>query len=81
LESLASCLESKHKITDMTPEEKNVLNLLKHVNTISACILGSKASYFFICNEIYSYFGYFDLPHLFFTFNPSIAHSSIFQVM
>ncbi|KIK22973.1 hypothetical protein PISMIDRAFT_59196, partial [Pisolithus microcarpus 441] len=62
-------------------DEKNALNLLKHVNTIAACVPGSEASKFLICTEIRSYFGYFGLPHLFFTFNPSVVHSPIFQVM
>ncbi|KIK78680.1 hypothetical protein PAXRUDRAFT_163323, partial [Paxillus rubicundulus Ve08.2h10] len=59
----------------------DALSLLKHVNTISAHIPGSEASKIFIHNEICSYFSYFGLPHLFFTFNPSVAHSPIFQVM
>ncbi|KAH0826494.1 hypothetical protein J3R83DRAFT_5498 [Lanmaoa asiatica] len=42
---------------------------------------GSEASKIYIRNEIHSYFTYFGLPHLFFTFNPSVAHSPIFQVM
>ncbi|KIJ08064.1 hypothetical protein PAXINDRAFT_89417, partial [Paxillus involutus ATCC 200175] len=81
LNRVASRLELEHKISDMTQDEKNALNLLKHVNTISARIPGSEASKIFIRNEIRSYFGYFGLPLLFFTFNPSVAHSPIFQVM
>ncbi|KAF8426440.1 hypothetical protein L210DRAFT_3420655, partial [Boletus edulis BED1] len=81
LQRVANRLELEHRISDMTQEERNALSLLKHVNTISARIPGSEASKFFIRNEIRSYFGYFGLPHLFFTFNPSVAHSPIFQVM
>ncbi|KAG2106182.1 uncharacterized protein F5147DRAFT_527039, partial [Suillus discolor] len=51
------------------------------VNTIAVRIPGSEASKNFVRNEIRSYFSYFGLPHLFFTFNPSAAHSPIFQVM
>ncbi|KAI5987249.1 hypothetical protein EDD15DRAFT_2120356, partial [Pisolithus albus] len=81
LNRLASRLEMEHKISDLCADEKNALNLLKHVNTIAARVPGSEASKFLIRTEIRSYFGYFGLPHLFFTFNPSVAHSPIFQVM
>lgn len=81
LQRVASHLELEYRISDMTPEERNALSLLQHVNTISARIPGSEASKIYIRNEIRSYFGYFGLPHLFFTFNPSVAHSPIFQVM
>ncbi|KAG1904466.1 uncharacterized protein F5891DRAFT_945574, partial [Suillus fuscotomentosus] len=81
LDSLATKLEREHKFSDLAPAEKNALNLLKHVNTIAARIPGSQASKIYVHNEIRSYFSYFGLPHLFFTFNPSPAHSPIFQVM
>ncbi|KAG2742618.1 hypothetical protein P692DRAFT_201889980, partial [Suillus brevipes Sb2] len=81
LDSLATKLEHEHKFSDLAPAEKNALNLLKQVNTIAARIPGSQASKIYVRNEIRSYFSYFGLPHLFFTFNPSPAHSPIFQVM
>ena len=81
LESLASRLEQECKQHEFSLEEKNALTLLKHVRTISARIPGSEASKIYVRNEIRSYFSYFGLPHLFFTFNPSPAHSPIFQVM
>ena len=80
LNHVASHLEQEHKVADMSHEEKHAFGLLQHVNTISACITGSEASKIYIHNEIHSYYGYFGLPHLFFTFNPSVAHSPIFQV-
>ena len=57
------------------------MNLLKHVNTISARIPGSQSSKIFIRNEIRSYFSKFGLPHIYFTLNPSVTHNPIFQVM
>lgn len=51
------------------------------VNTISAHIPGSQSSKITIHNEIRNYFGYFGLPQLFLTFNPSPAHSPLFLVM
>ena len=81
LNQVAFHLEQEHKLSEMSHEEKNALSLLQHVNTISARIPGSEASKIYIRNEIRSYYGYFSLPHLFFTFNPSVAHSPIFQVM
>jgi hypothetical protein len=81
LVDLAKHLETEKKISDLTTEQKHALELLKKVNTISARIPGSQASKIFVRNEIRSYFSYFGLPHLFFTFNPSASHSPIFQVM
>jgi hypothetical protein len=81
LDSLAWRLEREHKISQLSADEKTAFSLLKNVNTIAARIPGSEASKIFVRNEIRSYFSYFGLPHLFFTFNPSAAHSPIFQVM
>jgi hypothetical protein len=57
------------------------MSLLNHVNTISARIPGSQSAKIYTRNEIRSYFSEFGLPHLYFTFNPSVTHSPIFQVM
>ena len=81
LNNLATRLENEGCLSDLSTEEKNAMNLLKHVNTIAARIPGSHASKIFVRNEIRNYFGYFGLPVLFFTFNPCAAHSPIFQVM
>lgn len=81
LNRVASHIEQEHKIADMSPDEKNAFSLLQHVNTILACIPGSEALKIYVCNKIRSYYGYFGLPHLFFTFNPSVVHTPIFQVM
>ncbi|KAG1831607.1 hypothetical protein EV424DRAFT_1314205, partial [Suillus variegatus] len=81
LESLACKLEREHKASQLTVQEKAALALLQQVNTISARIPGSHASKIYVRNEMRSYFSYFGLPHLFFTFNPSAAHSPVFQIM
>ena len=65
----------------LSTEERHTMNLLKHVNTISARIPGSQSSKIFIRNEIRSYFSEFGLPHIYFTLNPSVTHNPIFQVM
>ncbi|KAG2749902.1 hypothetical protein P692DRAFT_201712247, partial [Suillus brevipes Sb2] len=81
LDSLASKLEREHRLSTLTVDEQCAMSLLQQVNTISARIPGSHASKIYVRNEIRSYFSYFGLPHLFFTFNPSPAHSPVFQVM
>jgi len=81
LNDLAKQLEQEKRFSDLTSEQMNALELLKKVNTISARIPGSQASKIFVRNEIRNYFGFFSLPHLFFTFNSSAAHSPIFQVI
>ncbi|KAG2112595.1 uncharacterized protein F5147DRAFT_572188, partial [Suillus discolor] len=81
LQRLASQLERECKLSNLTSEEKTALALLQQVNTLSARIPGSQASKIFVRNEIRNYFGYFGLPHIFFTFNPCAAHSPIFQVI
>lgn len=78
---LANRIEHKSSLSNLSDQDKNVLNLLAQVNTIASHILGSQASKMLIRNEIRNYFGYFGLPHIYFTFNPSAAHSPIFQVM
>lgn len=81
LHSLANRLENEHSLSNLSAEEKSAMSLLKYVNTIAAHIPGSHASKIFVRNEIRNYFGFFGLPHLFFTFNPNPVHSPIFQVM
>jgi len=81
LKHLAVQLERESNLSNLSTEEQNALKLLRQVNTLSARIPGSQASKIFIQNEIRNYYGYFGLPHIFFTFNPSAAHSPIFQVM
>ncbi|KAG2758050.1 hypothetical protein P692DRAFT_201696157, partial [Suillus brevipes Sb2] len=81
LERLANRLEQECKLSNLTTDEHNALKLLRQVNTMSTRIPGSQASKIFVRNEIRNYYGYFGLPHIFFTFNPNPAHSPIFQVM
>ncbi|KAF8219521.1 hypothetical protein L208DRAFT_1082828, partial [Tricholoma matsutake] len=61
--------------------QRNVMILLKQVNTIAAKIPGSQASKIYCRNIIRSYTGFFGIPSLYFTANPNAAHSPIFQVM
>ncbi|KAG2108182.1 uncharacterized protein F5147DRAFT_577092, partial [Suillus discolor] len=81
LERVAVKLEQERKLANPTAEERNALQLLQQVNIMSARIPGLQASKIFVRNEICNYYGYFGLPHIFFTFNLSPAHSPIFQVM
>ncbi|KAG2343164.1 hypothetical protein BDR05DRAFT_832199, partial [Suillus weaverae] len=81
LQSFADQLEHKCKLSTLTADKQNAFKLLHQVNTMSLHIPGSEASKIFVRNEIRNYFGYFGLPHIFFTFNPTTAHSPIFQVM
>ena len=81
LQSLADHLEREGKLGTLNKEEQDAMQLLRQVNTISARIPGSQASKIFVRNEIRSYFSEFGLPHIYFTFNPSVTHSPIFQVM
>lgn len=81
LQQLANHLEHEKSYKKLNDEEKNALDLLKQVNTIASQIPGSQGSKIFTRNEIHSYHGYFGLPHIYFTFNPSAARSPIFQVM
>ena len=81
LRHLADHLEHENKLCDLQPEDKDALELLSKVNTIAARIPGSQASKSWIRNEIRSAFGFFGLPHIYFTFNPSATHSPIFLVM
>ena len=79
--STARHFEHEGKYRDLTNEQREAMNLLKHVNTVAARVPGSQASQIHIRNEIRSYFGYFGMPQLYFTANPSATHSPIFQVM
>ena len=78
---LADHLESEGTSHTLTEVERDALTLLNHVNTISAQIPGSQSAKIFTRNEIRSYFLEFGLPQLYFTFNPSVTHNPIFQVM
>jgi len=79
--STARHLEHEGRGCDLDDEQRKTFDLLQQVNTIAARIPGSQASKIFVRNEIRSYFGDFGIPHLYFTANPSAAHSPIFQVM
>ena len=81
LRRLADHLEHEHNLSDLRPEEKDALDLLSKVNTIAARIPGSQASKLWVRNEIRSFFGFFMLPHIYFTYNPSATHSPLFLVM
>ena len=81
LQSVANHLEREGKYKDLTSEQRDALDLLKHVNTVAARIPGSQAAKIFMRNEIRSYCGFFGLPHLYITLNPNAAHSPIFQLM
>ncbi|KAG2348485.1 hypothetical protein BDR05DRAFT_973571 [Suillus weaverae] len=52
LETLAGKLECEHKVSQLTPQEKDALALLQQVNTISAHIPGLHVSKIYVCNEI-----------------------------
>jgi hypothetical protein len=81
LQSLVNHLQHEGKIGTLNAEEQHAMNLLNHVNTISAHIPGSQASKIFTRNKIRSYFSEFGLPHIYFTLNPRVTHNPIFQVM
>jgi hypothetical protein len=81
LDSLASHLEQESKISELQPVQKDALELLQRVNTISAHIPSSQASKILAQNKIRSYFGLFGLPHIYLTLNPCATHSPIFQVI
>ncbi|KAJ3965208.1 hypothetical protein EV361DRAFT_974036 [Lentinula raphanica] len=65
--NLAEKLKREHTVTDLSTEEQKAYRLLHEVNIISAKIPGSQASKLTIRHELRSYFGYFGLPHLWFT--------------
>ncbi|KAG2128941.1 uncharacterized protein EDB93DRAFT_1066799, partial [Suillus bovinus] len=81
LECIAYKLEHEGKLLNPSADEHQAFELLQQVNTLSAHVPGSQASKIHVRNEIRNYYGYFGLPHIFFTFNPSPAHSPILQVM
>ena len=78
--STAHHFEHEGKYQDLTSEQHEAMNLLKHVNTVTAHVPGSQASQIHIHNKIRSYSGYFGMPQLYFTANPSATPSPIFQV-
>jgi ATP-dependent exoDNAse (exonuclease V) alpha subunit len=81
LNSTAKHLEQEGHYSDLDDKQKEAVSLIRELNTIGARIPGSEASKIFTRNEIRSYFGYFGMPHLYFTANPNASHSPIFQVM
>ncbi|KAK1223657.1 hypothetical protein PQX77_013479 [Marasmius sp. AFHP31] len=81
IKAVASHLAKEGKVSDLTDDEKRVLEFLSHVNAVSSRVPGSQAAKLFVRGEIRSYFSHFGLPQLFFTFNPSAVHSPVFQVL
>jgi len=81
IDSVGNHIANEGKISDLSPEQKKVLTLMREVNTIGANIPGSSASKLKCRNEIRSYMGHFGLPHLFLTLNPAASHSPVFQAI
>jgi hypothetical protein len=81
IESVAKHIANEGKICDLTTEQQQVMTLMQEVNTIAAKIPGSSSSKLLLRNEIRAYMGYFGLPQLYLTMNPTAGHSPIFQLM
>ncbi|KAF8227681.1 hypothetical protein L208DRAFT_1228640, partial [Tricholoma matsutake] len=70
LAAVANHLECEGNIAQLSDEQRNVMDLLKQVNTIAAKIPGSQASKIYCRNTIHSYTGFFGILTLYFTANP-----------
>ncbi|KAF5333957.1 hypothetical protein D9758_017594 [Tetrapyrgos nigripes] len=81
LDKLAKRVEKEGYLQTMSSQDKVIFQLLKKVNAVAARIPGSQSAKVHTRNEIQSYFAYFGLPQLFFTFNPCAVHSPSFQVI
>ncbi|TFK20679.1 hypothetical protein FA15DRAFT_682417 [Coprinopsis marcescibilis] len=81
LADVAEIIEHEKTTKSLDAEQKLGMDLLRYVNTIAEKIPGSYTAKISARTEIRSYFSYFGLPHLFFTFNPSPVHSPVFHVM
>jgi hypothetical protein len=81
ISDVAEIIENEHNTCSLTDEQKNALDLLRYVNTISEKIPGSYAAKISTRADIRNFFSYFGLTHLFFTFTPSPLHSPVFHVM
>jgi hypothetical protein len=81
ISDVAEIIENERSTRSLTDEQKNALDLLRYVNTISEKIPGSYASKISTRADIRNFFSYFGLAHLFVTFTPSPLHSPVFQVM
>ncbi|THU91669.1 hypothetical protein K435DRAFT_673613, partial [Dendrothele bispora CBS 962.96] len=78
---LSRKIETEKTINNLTPSESQAMSLLSQVKTITSHVPGSSGAKLRMRNEIKSYFGYFGMPHLYFTFNPSAVHSPVMQVI
>ena len=81
LKRVANHIEKDGKISELSPQDQEVMVLMREVTAVSSNIPGSSASKLRVRNEIRAYMGYFGLPHLYITMNPNAKHSPIFQVM
>lgn len=81
IQSVADHLEKERPYSTLDKEQRTALDLLKHVKATGARTPSSQTSKIFARTEIWSYFGFFGLPHIYFTANPSPSHSPIFQLM
>ncbi|KAF6743599.1 hypothetical protein DFP72DRAFT_827526, partial [Ephemerocybe angulata] len=81
ISDVAEIIESERSTKSLSADQKKALDLLRYVNTVAEKVPGSYAAKISARADIRSYFSYFGLSHLFFTFNPSAVHSPIFQVM
>jgi hypothetical protein len=81
-EALLNAAETMSTDEALDPEKhKGALELIRNVNTVAARVPGSNAARIYARTGIRSYFHCFGMPHLFFTANPNVAHSPVFQVI
>jgi len=81
LKRVADHIERDGRVSDLSPQDQEVLTLMKEVTAVGSNIPGSSGSKLRVRNEIRAYMGYFGMPHLYVTMNPNAKHSPLFHVM
>lgn len=79
--STAKHLEDERPVTTMSAGQKEVMDVLKALQTCSQKLPGSDAAKKKARSEIRAYMGYFGVPSIFLTLNPNPIHSPMFSAM
>lgn len=80
LQSVSDHVRAQRPSADLSPQQKNALDVLKQVNTVAAKIPGSQASKLRDRSSMFAYSAPWGTAHLYLTMNSNPAHSPLFQV-
>ncbi|KZS93687.1 hypothetical protein SISNIDRAFT_396662, partial [Sistotremastrum niveocremeum HHB9708] len=79
IDEVAELVNRENGFASLTDEQRSVFTLLNQINAVAARVPGSAASKLNNRNDMRAYAGFFGIPAIYITMNPTPVHSPIFQ--